>query len=41
MVDGDDYVTPAEFAPQMVECVLERKVDMVVGDRLFFFNLYY
>jgi len=33
MVDGDDTY-PAEFAPQMVECVLERKVDMVVGDRL-------
>ena len=33
MVDGD-YTYPAEFAPQMVECVLERKVDMVVGDRL-------
>jgi len=33
MVDGDDTY-PAEFAPQMVECVLKRKVDMVVGDRL-------
>ena len=33
MVDGDDTY-PAEFAPHMVECVLERKVDMVVGDRL-------
>lgn len=33
MVDGDDTY-PAEFAPQMVECVLGRKVDMVVGDRL-------
>lgn len=33
MVDGDDTY-PAEFAPEMVECVLKRKVDMVVGDRL-------
>lgn len=33
MVDGDDTY-PAEFAPEMVKCVLERKVDMVVGDRL-------
>lgn len=33
MVDGDDTY-PAEFAPQMVNKVLERKVDMVVGDRL-------
>ena len=33
MVDGDDTY-PAEFAPEMVEKVLERKADMVVGDRL-------
>lgn len=33
MIDGDDTY-PAEFAPQMVEAVLERKRDMVVGDRL-------
>ena len=33
MADGDDTY-PAEFAPQMVEKVLEKKVDMVVGDRL-------
>lgn len=33
MVDGDDTY-PAEFAPEMVKKVLERKVDMVVGDRL-------
>lgn len=33
MTDGDDTY-PAEFAPSMVEAILERKVDMVVGDRL-------
>ena len=33
MADGDDTY-PAEFAPQMVEKVLNRKTDMVVGDRL-------
>lgn len=33
MVDGDDTY-PAECAPEMVRQVLERKVDMVVGDRL-------
>ena len=33
MVDGDDTY-PAENAPEMVRCVLERKADMVVGDRL-------
>jgi glycosyltransferase involved in cell wall biosynthesis len=33
MADGDDTY-PAEFAPEMVEKVLDRKVDMVVGDRL-------
>jgi glycosyltransferase involved in cell wall biosynthesis len=33
MVDGDDTY-PAEFAPEMVSKVLERGVDMVVGDRL-------
>ena len=33
MVDGDDTY-PAESAPEMVRCVLERKADMVVGDRL-------
>lgn len=33
MVDGDDTY-PAEFAPKMVEKVLEKNVDMVVGDRL-------
>ena len=33
MVDGDDTY-PAEFAPDMVQKVLERHVDMVVGDRL-------
>lgn len=33
MADGDDTY-PAEFAPQMVEKVLEKNVDMVVGDRL-------
>lgn len=33
MADGDDTY-PAEFAPEMAEKVLERGVDMVVGDRL-------
>ncbi len=33
MVDGDDTY-PAEFAREMVDKVLEKKVDMVVGDRL-------
>ena len=33
MVDGDDTY-PAEDAAQMVKLVLEKQVDMVVGDRL-------
>lgn len=33
MTDGDDTY-PAESAPEMVQKVLERHVDMVVGDRL-------
>lgn len=33
MIDGDDTY-PAEFGREMAEKVLERKVDMVVGDRL-------
>lgn len=33
MTDGDDTY-PAEYARQMVDMVLERQVDMVVGDRL-------
>ena len=33
MADGDDTY-PAEFAPKMAKKVLEKKVDMVVGDRL-------
>lgn len=33
MADGDDTY-PAEFAPQMVEKVLKKNADMVVGDRL-------
>ena len=33
MADGDDTY-PAEFAPEMVNFVLEKSVDMVVGDRL-------
>lgn len=33
MADGDDTY-PAEVAPAMVEKVLKKKVDMVVGDRL-------
>lgn len=33
MTDGDDTY-PAECAPEMIRQVLERKMDMVVGDRL-------
>ena len=33
MADGDDTY-PAEYAPEMARKVLERKTDMVVGDRL-------
>ena len=33
MVDGDDTY-PAEYAPKLVEGVLSRNADMVVGDRL-------
>lgn len=33
MADGDDTYS-AEYAPEMIRQVLERKVDMVVGDRL-------
>ncbi len=33
MVDGDDTY-PAECAPEMISKVLEKKVDMVIGDRL-------
>ena len=33
MTDGDDTY-PAEFAPEMVARILEKNVDMVVGDRL-------
>ena len=33
MVDGDDTY-PAENVKDMVACVLNKKVDMVVGDRL-------
>ena len=33
MIDGDDTY-PAEFGREMVDKVLERKVDLVVGDRL-------
>lgn len=33
MIDGDDTY-PAEFGREIVDKVLERKVDMVVGDRL-------
>lgn len=33
MVDGDDTY-PAECAPEMIRQVLERRTDMVVGDRL-------
>ncbi len=33
MVDGDDTY-PAEAAPEMVDRVLKRNADMVIGDRL-------
>lgn len=33
MVDGDDTY-PAEYGKQMAELVLQKKTDMVVGDRL-------
>jgi glycosyltransferase involved in cell wall biosynthesis len=33
MIDGDDTY-PAEAAPQMVEAVCDKAVDMVIGDRL-------
>ena len=33
MVDGDDTY-PLEFAPQMVDKILNHNADMVVGDRL-------
>ncbi|WP_279161103.1 glycosyltransferase family 2 protein [Thomasclavelia cocleata] len=33
MLDGDD-TNPPEFAPEMVNLVLNKSVDMVVGDRL-------
>jgi len=33
ITDGDDTY-PAEFAPQMVDAVLNRGVDMMIGDRL-------
>ena len=33
MVDGDDTY-PADYAKEMIQKVLEQKVDMVVGDRL-------
>lgn len=33
MADGDDTYPP-EFSAQMVEAVLERNIDMVIGDRL-------
>jgi len=33
MVDGDDTY-PADIAPQMVDKILNRNVDMVIGDRL-------
>lgn len=33
MTDGDDTY-PAEYAPEMVDIVLNKKADMVVGDRL-------
>lgn len=33
LVDGDDTY-PAEAAPEMVQAVVERQADMVVGDRL-------
>ncbi len=33
MTDGDDTY-PAEFAPEMVDKILNKRMDMVVGDRL-------
>ena len=33
MVDGDDTY-PAECAPEMVDAVINKNADMVVGDRL-------
>ena len=33
MTDGDD-TSPAEFAPQMADAVLNKNADMIVGDRL-------
>lgn len=33
MVDGDDTY-PAEYAKQMADIILEKKIDMVIGDRL-------
>ena len=33
MADGDDTY-PAEFAPEMIDKVLNQQVDMVIGDRL-------
>lgn len=33
LVDGDDTY-PAEYAPEMIDQVLEQQADMVVGDRL-------
>ncbi len=33
MADGDDTY-PAEFAPEMVQQILDQRADMVVGDRL-------
>lgn len=33
MIDGDDTY-PAEYAPKMVEEVLQNRADMVIGDRL-------
>lgn len=33
MIDGDDTY-PLEFAPEMVDAVLKRNADMVIGDRL-------
>jgi glycosyltransferase involved in cell wall biosynthesis len=33
MIDGDDTY-PAEFASEMIQLVLDKKADMVIGDRL-------
>lgn len=33
MIDGDDTY-PLEYAPEMVDCVLNKNADMVIGDRL-------